>query len=590
MRSSTAVALVAIGGGGIALAGLLYLRHRGLAKNRKRATKKCDSCGVMPSRETANGGVLDTAVATMAAIVTDTQQDVDHSSRHWSTRGDESSISANEATTSTASNMAVLSSGDTVPESLPKRIPPRTVAMCVSKHGVAPILSTKHRPPCPVAVTTNNDSVLGRCIAFCGQIGLQEKLRTAGNVQYTLVEIAANGTTDGAILRKAVVKHLLTQENGNDEGGKYVSIVEHGGPRYGFDLARFENAVGSMATAQLVAKYSRGWVDPTMHDQAIDIVSKQIVQTHDGRWEHPLFEIFSEHGNLSSKGLLVQDKGGVDSKTDGKTQYKLELGTLESLSRRFPVLLLIEEYGKLVQQISPHLRFPTKLLFLVEECLDEDGVNRVEKVVISTDHELKLETLVSHIPVFEETASRHGAVRAKSQKNPTVLALNTTRDGNWPSGQKKKSCGSAAKVGDLKDAVNASKSLKKKKRKEEKVCSLKTTKFKSRGALCSPSWTCLSETKGPKIRTAMLEDHGHNFLPPQVADLQSEKRAAPEKEKILSKPASAASPQSKQMSMIEYMDSTVTQVLKDALKALNESRPGDPIQFLYDFLMDSKKS
>ncbi|GMH42228.1 hypothetical protein BSKO_10147 [Bryopsis sp. KO-2023] len=501
--------------------------------------------------------------------------------------------------------MAVLSSGDTVPESLPKRIPPRTVAMCVSEHGVAPILSTKHRPPCPVAVTTN------------------EKLRTVGNVQYTLVEIAANGTTDGAILRKAVVKHLATQENGNDDGGKYVSIVEHGGPRYGFDLARFENAVGSMATAQLVAKYSRGWVDPTMHDQAIDIVSKQIVQTHDGRSEHPkqlaTKAIVSKHGTFvpnpdrEARWMMCGDGRVVcynvtkiaiagdfgETSCDivlqlhenvhccGSTRRRQVVYTLESLSRRFPVLFLIEEYGKLVQQISPHLRFPTKLLFLVEECLDEDGVNRVEKVVISTDHELKLETLVSHIPL-EETASTHGAVRAKSQKK--LLTLNTTRDGNWPSGQKKKSCGSAAKVGDLMDAIIANQKLKKKKRKGEKVCSLKTTEFKSRGALCSPSWTCLSETKGPKIRTAMLEDHGHNFLPPQVADLQSEKRAAPEKEKILSKPASAASPQSKQMSMVEYMDSTVTQVLKDGLKALNESRPVDAIQFLHDFLMERKKS
>ncbi|GMH36851.1 hypothetical protein BSKO_04724 [Bryopsis sp. KO-2023] len=377
------------------------------------------------------------------------------------------------------------------------------------------------------------------------------------------------------------LKHLVMQENGNDMSGKYVAIVEHGGQRYGFDLDRFENAV---------AKYSRGTVV-----QATEIVSKQTIQTHDGSSGHPLAEIFSEHGDLSSKGRLVQDEGGVDSKTvlttvslagpsgeremavvkhadktcyvplhimeqyedpkqlatkaivskhngkfvpnpeqqvrwtmcgDGRdicynvtkiaipgdfgettfdvaivlhdnvhcyadvpafencglrmglsdvlekhgtsnprsivpnvdgtadspgstplgkrvvaneaegkvaciirirrrqvatVQHEIELGTFESSIRQQPVLFLIEEHGKLVQEISPHLD-PTKLRYLAEECSDEDGVNRVEKVVISTgkdDHELeleKLETLVSHMPL-EETASKHGAVWAKSRKN-----------------------------------------------------------------------------------------------------------------------------------------------------------------------------
>ncbi|GMH45086.1 hypothetical protein BSKO_13043 [Bryopsis sp. KO-2023] len=88
----------------------------------------------------------------------------------------------------------------------------------------------------------------------------------------------------------------------------------------------------------------------------------------------------------------------------------------------------------------------------------------------------------------------------------------------------------------------------------------------------------------------------------EVADLRSKKRAALEKEKILSIPASAASPQSKKekseksrkgekrINVREYMDSTVTPILRDGLKALNASRPADPIQFLCDYLMDSKKS
>ncbi|GMH36899.1 hypothetical protein BSKO_04772 [Bryopsis sp. KO-2023] len=395
-----------------------------------------------------------------------------------------------------------------------------------------------------------------------------------GKVKYTLVEIPENGETYVTLLRKAVVKHqgqsylvdkdtfeymirgeslsqiikkhgevardaspqapagsppvevrhiedvagnrLKYQENGNDKSGKYVAVIEHGGQRYGFDSARyrFENVVGSMPTAQLVAKYSRGPVVP-----ATRIVSKQTIQTQDGRSEHPLSEIFSEHGDLSSKGLLVQDEGGIDSKTafttvspagssgeremavvkHAKTCYvplhireqylkqlttivskhgifvpnpeqevrwmmcgdgrdicynvtkigrirrrqvatvpfnrkQYELGTFKSLLRQQPVLFLIEEHGKLVQEISPHLD-PTKLRYLVEECLDEDGVNRVEKVVISTgkgDHESeveKLETLVSHMSL-EETASKHGAVRAKSQKSLPLrdLTLNTTRE------------------------------------------------------------------------------------------------------------------------------------------------------------------
>ncbi|GMH36880.1 hypothetical protein BSKO_04753 [Bryopsis sp. KO-2023] len=414
-----------------------------------------------------------------------------------------------------------------------------------------------------------------------------------GKIKYTLVEIPEKGETDVTILRKAVVKHqgqsylvdkdtfeymirgespsqiikkhgevprdaspqapsgsspvevryikdvagnglkhLITQENGTDKSGKYVAIVEHGGQRYGFDLDSFENAIGSLPIAQLVAKNSRG-----SDVQATEVVSKQTIQTHDGRSEHPLSEIFSEHGDVSSKGLIVQDEGGVDRKTvfttvslagpsgeremgvvkhTGKTcyvplhimeqyrypkqlatkaivskhgmfvpnpeqevrwmikcvvangaegkvayiivesgkeapggdglkggirwqqvstvpfngkQYEIELGTFQSLIRQQPVLFLIGEYGKLVQEISPHLD-PTKLLYLVKECLDEDGVNRVEKVVISTgkdDHELgleKLDTLVSHMPL-EETASKHGAVRAKSQRD---LTLNTTRE------------------------------------------------------------------------------------------------------------------------------------------------------------------
>ncbi|GMH36868.1 hypothetical protein BSKO_04741 [Bryopsis sp. KO-2023] len=498
-----------------------------------------------------------------------------------------------------------------------------------------------------------------------------------GKVKYTLVEIPENGETDVTLLRKAVVKHqghsylvdkdtfeymirgeslsqiikkdgevardaspqapsgsppvevrhiedvagnrLKYQENGNDKSGKYVAVIEHGGQRYGFDSAtyRFENVVGSMPTAQLLAKYSRGPVVPPTR-----IVSKQTIQTQDGRSEHPLSEIFSEHGDLYSKGLLVQDEGGVDSKTvfttvslagssgeremavvkhadktcyvplhimeqyrdpkqlateaivskhgmfvpnteqevrwmicgdgrdicynvtkipgdfgessfdvavvlhdnvyccvdvptfencglqmglsevlekhgtsnphsivpnvdgtvdspgstplgkrvvaneaEGKVaciisesgteapggdglkgrirrrqlpfngkQHEIELGTFESLIRQ--QLFLIEEHGKLVQEISPHLD-PTKLFYLVEECLDEDRMNRVKKVVISTgkgDHasELeKLETLVSHMPL-EETASKHGAVRAKSQKSLPLrdLTLNTTREVN----------------------------------------------------------------------------------------------------------------------------------------------------------------
>ncbi|GMH42207.1 hypothetical protein BSKO_10126 [Bryopsis sp. KO-2023] len=111
------------------------------------------------------------------------------------------------------------------------------------------------------------------------------------------------------------LNYLVTQENGNDESGKYVAIVEHGGRRYGFDLARFENAVGSMPIAQLVAKYSRGSVDPTIHNEATETVSKQTIQTLDGRSEHPLSEIFSEHASLSFKGQLVQDEGSVDSET-----------------------------------------------------------------------------------------------------------------------------------------------------------------------------------------------------------------------------------------------------------------------------------
>ncbi|GMH36866.1 hypothetical protein BSKO_04739 [Bryopsis sp. KO-2023] len=426
-----------------------------------------------------------------------------------------------------------------------------------------------------------------------------------GKVKYTLVEIPENGETYVTFLRKAVVKHqgqsylvdkdtfeymirgespsqiitkhgevareaspqapsgpspvevryikdvagkrlkyLVMEEYGNDKSGKYVAIVEHGGQRYGLDLDRFENAVGSVPIAQLVAKYSRGPVVP-----ATRIVSKQTIQTQDGRSEHPLSEVFSEHGDLSSKGLLVPDEGGVYSKTvfttvslagpsgeremavvkhadktcyvpiqnmeqypkqlttivskhgifvpnpeqevrcmmcgdgwdicynmtkipgdfgetscdvavvlhdnvhccvnvpfencglqmglsatvpfNGK-QYEIELGTFESLLRQQPVLFLIEEHGKLVQKISPHLD-PTKLRCLVEECLDEDGVNRVKKVVISTgkdDHELelgKLETLVSHM-LLEETASKHGAVRAKSQENLRYSTLNTTRE------------------------------------------------------------------------------------------------------------------------------------------------------------------
>ncbi|GMH46040.1 hypothetical protein BSKO_14004 [Bryopsis sp. KO-2023] len=514
-----------------------------------------------------------------------------------------------------------------------------------------------------------------------------------GKVDYTLVEIPENGKTDGPIQRKAVVKHqgqnylvdqdtfedlicgeslsqiikkhgevlrdtlpevpsgaspvevryiedvaghrlkyLVTQETGNDKSGKYVAIVEYGGQRYGFDLERFENAVGSMTIAELVATYSRGPVDPTMHDQAAEIVSKQTIQAHDGRSEHSISEILSEHVNLSSKGLLVQDEGGVDRKTvfttvslagpsgeremavvrhgdkmcyvlldimgqyrdptqlameaimsehgmfvpnpeqevrwmmcgDGRNicynvtktlipgdfggascdvaivlhdnvhcyvdlstfekyglqmglsevlekygtsnphsivpsvdgtanspmstpplekrvvaneagekvayviaesgpeapdgdglkgrirrrqvaivpfngkQYEIELGTFESLIRQQPVLFLIEEYGKLVQDNSPHHdaleeAFAEEVLYLVEECLDEDGANRVEKAVISIgkdDYELELEkfeTLVSHMPL-EEIALKHGTVRAKSQKNPRDLTLNTTRE------------------------------------------------------------------------------------------------------------------------------------------------------------------
>ncbi|GMH36862.1 hypothetical protein BSKO_04735 [Bryopsis sp. KO-2023] len=306
-------------------------------------------------------------------------------------------------------------------------------------------------------------------------------------------------------------KQLITRENGNDKSGKYVAVIEHGGQRYGFDSARyrFENVVGSMPTAQLLAKYSRGPVVP-----ATEIVSKQTIQTHDGRSEHPLSEIISEHGDLSSKRLLVQDEGGVDSNTvftnvslglsevlekhgtsnphsipvpnvDGTAdspgstplgkrvvaneaeekvayiiaksgteasgddgwkgrirrrqvatapfngkQHEMELGTFECSIRQQPVLFLSEGHGKLVQETSPH---PTKLRYLVLECLDEDGVNGVEKVVISTgryDHELELEkSLVSHMPL-EETASKHGAVRAKSQKNLPLrdLTLNTTRE------------------------------------------------------------------------------------------------------------------------------------------------------------------
>ncbi|GMH36864.1 hypothetical protein BSKO_04737 [Bryopsis sp. KO-2023] len=397
-----------------------------------------------------------------------------------------------------------------------------------------------------------------------------------GKVKYTLVEIPENGETCVTLLRKAVVKHqgqsylvdkdtfeymirgeaptqiikkhrevprdaspqapcgsppvevrhiedvagnrlkyLVMEQNGNDKSGKYVAIAEHGGQRYGFDLDMFENAVGSVPIAQLVAKYSHGSVV-----QGTEIVSKNTKQTHDGRSEHPLSEIFSEHGDLSSKGLLGQDEGGVDSKTvittvslagpsgeremavvkhADKTCYvplqimdqypkqlttivskhgmfvpnpeqevrcmmcgdgwdicynatkigrirrrqvatvpfngkQYELGTFESSIRQQLVLFRIEEHGKLVQKISPHLD-PTKLRCLVEECLDEDGMNRVKKVVISTgkdDYELelgKLETLVSHM-LLEETASKHGAVRAKSQKSLSLrdLTLNTTRE------------------------------------------------------------------------------------------------------------------------------------------------------------------
>ncbi|GMH36846.1 hypothetical protein BSKO_04719 [Bryopsis sp. KO-2023] len=403
-------------------------------------------------------------------------------------------------------------------------------------------------------------------IAKVTLIGRPVIWRFYGKIKYTLVEIPENGETYVTLLRKAVVKHqghsylvdkdtfeymirgespspiikkhgevareaspqapsgsspvevryikdvagnrlkyLVMEQNGNDKSGKYVAIVEHGGQKYGFDLDRFENAVGSVPIAQVVAKYSHG---PVV--QATEIVSKNNKQTHDGRSEHPLSDKVSEHGDLSSKGLLVQDEGDVDSKTvcttvslagpsgeremavvkhadktcyvpiqimeqyrkqlttivskhrmfvpnpeqevrwmmcgDGRNicynvtkipgdfgetscggdgmkdrirrrqvatvtfngkQY--ELGTFESLLRQQPVLFLIEEYGKL------------------------DEVNRVKKVVISTgkdDHELelkKLETLVSHM-FLEETASKHGAVRAKSQHNLRYLTLDTRKE------------------------------------------------------------------------------------------------------------------------------------------------------------------
>lgn len=40
----------------------------------------------------------------------------------------------------------------------------------------------------------------------------------------------------------------------------------------------------------------------------------------------------------------------------------------------------------------------------------------------------------------------------------------------------------------------------------------------------------------------------------------------------------------------EYMDSTVVPILREGLKSLNRKRPADPLQYLADFLLDSKKN
>ncbi|GMH42968.1 hypothetical protein BSKO_10890 [Bryopsis sp. KO-2023] len=84
----------------------------------------------------------------------------------------------------------------------------------------------------------------------------------------------------------------------------------------------------------------------------------------------------------------------------------------------------------------------------------------------------------------------------------------------------------------------------------------------------------------------------------KVAELRA-KRAALEKKKKCSVSASAPAPKprkskarkgGRRRNAKEYLDSTVTPILRDGMFALDAARPVDPIEFLCNFFMEHKKS
>lgn len=49
--------------------------------------------------------------------------------------------------------------------------------------------------------------------------------------------------------------------------------------------------------------------------------------------------------------------------------------------------------------------------------------------------------------------------------------------------------------------------------------------------------------------------------------------------------ANAGSPSIKSLPVRQYMDTTIVPILREALRALNDARPGDPLQFMADYLL-----
>ncbi|KAF5842973.1 pyruvate kinase [Dunaliella salina] len=141
---------------------------------------------VMLSGETANGEFADTAVATMAAIVSTAEIGVDYYSqlsfiRYWATKYSPSAMSSSECILSSTASMAVGFHEDDTPELLRLKRAKQNrslLIVCLTNTGEAAAKIAKYRPPCPVVVVSTEESVLRGCSVSFGLIAL--KLLDAG--------------------------------------------------------------------------------------------------------------------------------------------------------------------------------------------------------------------------------------------------------------------------------------------------------------------------------------------------------------------------------------------------------------------------